>query len=64
MKIRTLLAVAALAASASTVLASTSASAWECPERYTQEYWLDTPAGPKRICTPYLSCETCFAVMP
>lgn len=64
MKTRSLLALAAVAASATTLLASAPASAWECPEPYTQEYWISTPAGERRICTPYLSCETCFGMLP
>jgi Spy/CpxP family protein refolding chaperone len=62
MKIRTLLAAAALAAGTASSFVATPASAWTCPTPYTQEYWVDNPVtgGKTRICSPYLSCETCY----
>lgn len=64
MKIRSLTTAAALAASAFAFLAPSSASAWTCPEPFTQPYYVTTPTGgSQRVCVPYLSCETCVDVV-
>jgi len=62
-KIRSLLALAAFAAASTTLLGSTSASAWECPANLTRPYYVTDPTGgTHRVCVPDLNCETCFGV--
>lgn len=61
MKIRPLVALAALAASSAALLSSAPASAWECPKNVTRPYYVTTPAGEQRVCVPDLNCETCYA---
>lgn len=65
MKIRSLTAAAALAASALAILVPSSASAWTCPERFTQPWYITNPVtgGTHQACSPYLNCETCVDVV-
>lgn len=64
MKIRSLTLAAVAVASSAAFLAPAPASAWTCPEPYTQPYWVTDPTGRShRVCTPYLSCETCFGIV-
>lgn len=65
MRIRTLVAAAAVLGGVAGSFATTPAAAWECPKNITRPVYLYNPVTGQpmgKACVPDWNCETCYAV--